>query len=144
MGGLTILLLKLLAIAFVAAVLSWLPVAGSFWLGANEQHSWGIEMPLRLFPIALIGSFGVGFPIAALVYFLAKDQLRKAPGILFLIANLAGTMMILTSYFLTDASGMLLLGVPSLIAANVFALLGWFWILKPGRSESKNIGGVGQ
>jgi hypothetical protein len=131
------LILRALLIAFLAGVAAWLPLVLIF-------YEWVEDEALTLLPVALFGSFVIGLPIALLVYYLAKDALKRSPSAVFMLANLAGVMMILTSYFLTNRAGMLLFGVPSWIAANVYAVLGWFWILKPGRAANENEGELGQ
>jgi len=120
---------KGIVIAFFAALAAWIPIAGLMALevdvGLIPSYS------ALLLPLAMLGSYAIGLPISLLVYFLAGPSLTAAPGIVFLMANLAGAMMTLTGFFLAERSGMMLLGLPAWLAANVFALLGWLWILKP-------------
>ncbi len=136
------LILRALLIALLAALAAWLPlavlVALDIDVGIIPSYS------VLLLPLALFGSFALGLPIALLVYWLAGKSLTGSPKTVFMMANLAGVMMMLASFVLAGESGIRLLGIPSWIAANVYALLGWFWILKPGRVESQNIGGAGQ
>ncbi len=120
-----ILFAKSLVIAFAAAVAAWLP-----WvlvIGGDADSS------LQLFAVAAVGSFAVGLPIALLTYYLAGEQLRQSAVTVFMIANMAGVMLLLVTMVLGQVFGGFVFGVPSLIGANVYAVLGWFWILKPQR-----------
>ena len=88
-------------------------------------------LSLEILPVALLGSYAIGFPIALLVYALAGRQLGRSPANVGLVAGLASVVMILASIVIGGASGVLIFGVPATLAAVVFAVLGWFWILKP-------------
>ena len=50
-----------------------------------------------------------------------------------MVAVLAGIMLMLASFVLADEAGVLVLGIPAFIAVITFAVLGWFWILRPMR-----------
>ena len=91
---------------------------------------------MRLLPLALLGSFAVGLPIALLTFWLAGKELMQSPSPVFFAANLAGIMLIMVTFLLGDLIGAVFYGLPSLMAANVFAFLGWFWILRPLREAS--------
>ncbi|MEP3051746.1 MAG: hypothetical protein ABJP48_02030 [Erythrobacter sp.] len=95
------------------------------------------EMGLEMLPLALLGSFAVGLPVALLTYFFAAKRLTSSPLTLLLIANLAGIVLILASFALADVFGAFFLGLPSWLAANVFGVIGWFWIVKP-QKEAPN------
>ncbi|MEL6487360.1 MAG: hypothetical protein AAFQ13_09470 [Pseudomonadota bacterium] len=124
-----ITLAKSAAIALIAGVLAWLPY------GALNAIDGGLSV--SLLPIALLGSFAIGLPIALVCLYLAGTHLRRSPGTVFLMANFAGAVLLLASYVLGQGSGLIALGAPSVIAANTFALLGWFWILKPERDQTR-------
>ena len=130
MAELLILLAKSVVIAVFAAIAAWLP-----WAVLNAADG---GLSLTLLPIALIGSLAVGLPVALLTYHLAGNELRKSPKNVFLAANFAGVVMLLVTSLLGSLFGGMFFGIPSMIAANVFALFGWFWILKPQR-EALNV-----
>ena len=130
MAELFVLLGKSVAIASIAAIAAWAP-----WAFLNQTDA---SQSASVLPVAFLGSFAVGLPIALLTYFLARTQLHKTPSIVFIAANLAGAVMVLVTYLLGDLFGGLFFGLPSLIAANVFATLGYFWIIKPER-EALNV-----
>ncbi|MGB3806093.1 MAG: hypothetical protein WA936_02730 [Erythrobacter sp.] len=117
---------KSLAIAAAAALAALVPVTF-----LSNDGSYGIAFLY----VALIGSFGVGLPVAGLVYWLARRELLRRPGLVFLIANLAGAVLALTAALLGDLFGLYAFGLPCLIAANTFALLGWLWIVRPAREK---------
>ena len=124
-----VVLAKSLVIALVAGVAVWLPFAA---IGAMTG-----DIGLFLLPLALLGSFAVGLPVALLCFFLAGKELRRAPSTVFLMANCAGFVLLTSSAVLGDLLGLIMLGVPSFVAANIFAALGWFWILKPERDQER-------
>lgn len=124
-------LVKFAVIALAAAVVSWLPVFAMFALDMDSALQPGFAG--GLFQIALLGSFGIGLPVAFAVWWLARRQLAASPFTLVLIVLLVGVMIALTSLLLLDAVAALLFGIPSLLAAATFALLGWHWFLKPLR-----------
>ena len=122
-------LAKSLVIALIAGVVAWLPYAA---MNAGDGG-----LTFTLLPLALLGSFAVGLPIALLCLFLAGKQLRRSPSTVFLMANCAGFVLLTSSALLGDEFGLIFLGVPSIIAANIFAALGLFWILKPERDQTR-------
>ncbi len=127
---------KAIIIAFMAALTAWLfPVA--YLVSTGDSLNLNPASPVRQgSTIALLGSYGVGMPVSLLTYFLARRHLMQSPMTLFTIASLAGVMMILVCLVFGDGFLALMFGVPSLIAALVFATLGWFWILKPEREAA--------
>ena len=133
MANLSVALIKFLAIAFVAAVAAWLPVFFSFVLGDSSWFE--PDFAGNLFMVALLGSYGIGLPIALATFFMAGRHLTQSPSILVLIVLLSAVMIALTSLVLLDASAAYIFGVPSLFAAATYAVLGWFWILKPQRDD---------
>ena len=127
---------KMAVIALIAAFAAWLRVALVF-AGSMDAATWPPTMG-RMFLVALLGSFGIGFPIAATIFFLARRELARAPSSLVLIVILVGVMIALTSFILLDESAAIIFGVPSLFAASAYALLGWLWLLKPLREAAND------
>ncbi len=115
---------KSVGIAALAALAALVPAA----ISLNDGSYW-----IAFIYVALIGSFGVGLPVAALVYWFARRELLRRPALVFLFANLAGAILALTSALLGDLFGLWAFGLPSLLAANTFAMLGWLWIIRPAR-----------
>jgi hypothetical protein len=112
-----------------AGIAAWLPVMFMFETGSNSV------LPrfytLRFLPVAIAGSFGIGFPVALLTFLFSWRHLAQSSATLAIVAVLAGIMMILTSYAIADEEGVFLLGIPAFVAALTYGILGWFWILKP-------------
>lgn len=125
MARLPQLLAKSGLIALLAACAAWLP-----WAGLNGFTMTEIWLGLQ---VALLGTFIVGLPIALLTYFLARKQLAASPTTVFLVANFAGAVMLIVTVLLGDVFGGIFVGIPSWIAANTFAVLGYFWIIRPER-----------
>ncbi len=138
MAGWLALIAKFVLIAFAAGVAAWVPAGLHFAaLGADLSKAADTgNIQLFWLQISLLGSFAVGLPVALLVYYLAAPQLAQRPATIFLIAALAGVMMILTCAVFGDASSMVLFGIPSFIAANTYAVLGYFLIIRPMRQTA--------
>lgn len=136
MGSWVNILFKAAVIALVAALVTGVPMA--------ILLAWDIETSLvptfisRLIGLAMLGSFAVGLPIALIVFFLAGSELAKNRSSVFIAANLAGVMLLITTALLGGMIGAVFYGLPSLVAANVFGALGWLWILKPMRASYEN------
>lgn len=86
---------------------------------------------------SLTGSFAIGLPVALLVFWMSHRHLAASPTVLAMIVVLAGIMMLLASFVIGDAEGMIVLGVPAFLAAATFGVLGWFWIIRPMRNSPK-------
>ncbi|MEM7664476.1 MAG: hypothetical protein AAF250_01345 [Pseudomonadota bacterium] len=123
---------KALLIAFAAAVAAWLPMAALLTIDTE----WALKAPygLKLFQIALLGSFAIGLPVALMIYALAGRSLAAMPSTIFLIGLTSGLVLIVTSFFVAGEIGVLFLGMPSFFAANTFAVLGWFFVIRPMRN----------
>ncbi|MEO0461869.1 MAG: hypothetical protein AAF127_01980 [Pseudomonadota bacterium] len=91
-----------------------------------------------LFALALIGSFGIGLPVALLVLWLAGKQIAQNPQILAMIVALSAIMLMLASFAVGGEIAMFTLGLPSALAALTYGILGWFWILRPLRNTLNN------
>lgn len=125
------LLGKALVIALLSGIAAWLPMALLLLWGIDTELR--LSFGLRLLLFALLGSFAVGLPIALLTFHLSARELAKKPTTVFLAANLAGAILMFVTYLLGGPFGAVFYGVPSLIAANTFAALGWYMILQPTR-----------
>lgn len=126
-----VLIGKSVAIAVVAALVAWLPMA--------VLVTWDMDLELRvptairLLSVSLLGTLAIGLPVTLLTYFLARKELEKSFKTVLLTANLAGIVMLLVTTVLGNLFGGFVFGIPSILAANTFAVLGWFWIIKPHR-----------
>ncbi|MEE4538543.1 MAG: hypothetical protein V2J51_08660 [Erythrobacter sp.] len=118
---------KGVVIAFFAAVAAWLPAAAFWTLDMDQQSRFAVAT--RMLPIAILGSYVVGLPVAMLTFFFARRHLIDSPKTLFLMANLSAIVMTLASYAIGDRLVVLMLGVPSFIAANTYAFFGWIWVI---------------
>ncbi len=122
---------KAMLIALCAAIAAWLPVAIMMTTGLDSGLR--AAMALSLLPLALLGSFAIGLPISLIAFLWTKNHVMTSVTTLFVMANLAGIVLILTSFVLLKEEGVYILGIPSFIAANTFAILGWLWIIRPLR-----------
>jgi len=122
---------KSILIALVAAIAAWAFPMLYFAIEEGSIDLGPTSLMRQASFIALMGSYCVGLPIALVTYFLARQHLMRSPNTLFTIAFLASVMMVLVCLVFGDAFVALVFGVPAAIAAWVFAVLGWLWILKP-------------
>ncbi|MHA7818349.1 MAG: hypothetical protein ACX930_01745 [Erythrobacter sp.] len=133
-NGLT-LIGKSITIAILAAVAAWAYLY-AFTLSRDglQALDWALgEASIASFLMALLGTFAVGLPVALFTYRFSAAHLAQSFTTLATVAVLAGIMLVLASYVLAREAGVLVLGIPAFIASITFALLGWFWILKPMR-----------
>lgn len=126
---------KLAAIAAIAALAAWLPPA--------VLVGWGIDANLRLplavnlLVVAMAGSFVLGLPVAAMFIAIAGRTFDGGLAGLLGLGAATGLVLLVMTGALGGQFGALFLGGPAFIAAMVYAVLGWFWILKPGATASR-------
>lgn len=130
-----ILIGKSIVIAILAAVAAWAYLfALTLYQDGLQAADWVTgEASVGSFLVALLGTFAVGLPIALFTFLWSGKHLAQSVTTLAMVAVLAGIMLVLASYVLASDAGVLMLGIPAFIAAITFAVLGWYWILKPKR-----------
>ncbi len=127
------LLARAVLVTLLAAVISGLPMA--------TLLTWGMEPGLRLFAaarlflVAIIGSFLIGLPISLATYGLLNSNQQCGVWTLVVIGNLAAIALALLAGSAAGIFGLVFYGIPILIAANVFAVAGWFIVMKPTRAN---------
>ncbi|MEM9084569.1 MAG: hypothetical protein AAGB23_01435 [Pseudomonadota bacterium] len=126
----------LAVISLLGGIAAWLPVTFAFETGPDSVLP--RYYTLRFLPVSIAGSFGVGFPIALTVYFLAREPLSHSFSTVLLIAVLSSVVIALTAAIIFDGSAALIFGVPTLFATLTYSVLGWFWILRPMRNSIDN------
>lgn len=130
-----VLIGKSIVIAILAAVAAW------SYLFALMLYQYGLEAAnwatgdasMASFLAALLGTFAVGLPIALFTFLWSGKHLAQSVTTLATVTVLAGIMLVLASYVLARDAGVLVLGIPAFLASLTFAVLGWFWILRPMR-----------
>ena len=126
--------IKAVLIALIAAAMAWLPVGIMFTAEMGPENVvTGLTGPL--FGFAMLGSFAVGLPVALLVFWLAGGQLAQNPSILAMVIALSCVMLLLASFVIGGVPVMFLYGLPCVLAALTYGVLGWLWILKPMRKD---------
>jgi hypothetical protein len=125
---------KAALVALIAAVCSGLPMIALL--------TWDMDAGLRLtsgfgfLVLALFGNFLIGLPIALLTYRSIRDEESFGRWHLIGWANLIASMIVLA---LTAIGGLfvtIFYGIPIFIAANAFAVAGWFIVIKPARAKA--------
>ena len=128
-----LVLIKAVLIALIAAAMAWLPAGIMFTAEMGpEIVVTGLGL---LFKFAMLGSFAVGLPVALLVLWLAGGQLAQNPSILAMVVALSCVMLLLASFVIGGVPVMFLYGLPCILAALTYGVLGWLWILKPMRKD---------
>ena len=124
-------ILKAIFVAIIAALVAGIPmvVLLTWGMDANLRLSAG----LRLLPIAFFGSFLIGLPVALLTFSRIRNRDIFGLGKLAMLANLVALGLVLLFYALAREFGVIFYGIPTILAANAFAISGWFVIVKPAR-----------
>lgn len=89
----------------------------------------------RLFLMAITGCFMIGLPISLATYGLLQNNHQYGLWTLVLIANLAALALAFLAGSAAGIFGLVFYGLPIFIAANVFAVAGWFIVVKPVRAK---------
>jgi hypothetical protein len=125
---------KVFLVAVLAGLASGLPIA--------TLLTWDLDFGLRLnaiarlLSLAMVGSFLIGLPVSLLTYQLLKADQQFGIRTLVLIANVAAVIVASLAGAAAGVFGLVFFGLPILIAANVFAVAGWLFIVKPTRANS--------
>ena len=120
-----------LIVTFLAAVVAWLPMAILLTIGIDAN----LALPLagRLLLLPILGCAFVGLPLALIVFRYSPElTLRR----LLLLANAAGVLVTFTMTVLGGGFAAFFYGMPSLLAANGFAVFGWLLIIRPTLSRA--------
>ena len=127
------LLAKMAAIAFLAAVMASLAFVALLIIDGGTFDA----MMYPTVYVALVGSYVIGFPVALFTFQFSAKHMAQSPSVLVMIATLSGTMLVLASYAIGDRDAAYWLGLPSVAAVMTFAGLGWLWLVRPLRSQTK-------
>ena len=120
-------------VAVIAGVIASVPIAILFSIGMDAELIF--TAAIRFLAFGIGASLLVGLPIALLVF----QFIRRDPNFMLhdLVLTVNGTGIILATIagIWSDWMGVFFIGIPTIIAANVFALLGWRKILEPYQAE---------
>jgi hypothetical protein len=123
---------RCLTVTVAAAVVSCLPAA--IWLTIGMDANMALIAAFELLPYSLVACALIGLPISLILFWkLDQSSLSK----LLVLANLVGGLVVALTFGLGHAFGAILIGVPSLLAANAFALFGWLLVV-PRTSSAAN------
>ena len=117
--------------ALAAAALSGLPVALLLTIDAPIEYK--APAIARYLVLALAGNFLIGLPLAYWVFVALRDNPDFGMGSVIIIANAIAVIGLLLLIMIGGAFAAVFLGIPVIIAANAFALVGWFLVFKPYR-----------
>lgn len=127
------MIVKALAIAIFAGALAALPFAVLFTIGMDLSLIFSAAA--RYIAFGVFGSLVVGLPIALLIFRLIRSDRNFGKAELILTAN--GVAIVFAAILaLSDGwFGAFLFGLPITVAANVYAIAGWRYILQDLREE---------
>ncbi len=128
---------RMLIVALIAAISSGVPTA--FVLTQDVEANLRLAQGLRLTTLALVGCIVVGLPVATFTFFKIRDNRSIKYGSLLIIANLIAVALVALLAILAGAFGATFFGIPTNLAANAFAIAGWFIVLKPARANSQEM-----
>ena len=81
--------------------------------------------------LALAGNLLIGLPVALLVYRMARNSPDFGLWHLVGLANAIVLCLVIVLFSAGGAFGVIFFGIPMLMAANAFAIMGWFLVFKP-------------
>ena len=121
-------------VAVIAALCSAIPMMVLLTWDMDDGPRVSLTGGLML--IALVGNLLIGLPISLFAF----RHLRRAEQLtmprIFSVANVAASVIVLA---LTAIGGLfvtIFYGIPIFIAANSFAIAGWFIVIKPARARA--------
>ena len=123
--------IRCLIVTIAAAVVAWLPMA--ILLTLDMETNLALYTAPKLFLLSLTGSALIGLPAALLLLrSLDRPSLRN----LLAWANAFGALLVFVTFVWGHAFGAILIGVPCVVAANAFALLGWLIVVPAQRGSA--------
>lgn len=130
--GIVIAVCAALAASLYVAVISYVYMVFGIGTGFSSQAA---ALTLML---TLLGTFAIGLPVAVLTYLFSSKHMIRSPAVIVMIAMLSGIMCMLASFLLGREQGVLMLGIPAFVAVITFAVMGWYWVLKPQRVQGSD------
>ena len=123
--------IKCLAVTILAALVAWLPMAILLTIGIDAN----LATPLagRLLVLPILGCTLVGLPLA---FIIVRRTSELSLAKLLIFANAAGTLLALACAIPGGGFAAFFYGLPSLLAANAFAIFGWILIAKPSQKTA--------
>ncbi|WP_372520078.1 hypothetical protein [Qipengyuania sp.] len=127
------ILIHALYVSLVAGILATLPFAILF--------SYGMDASLALFAGTRYFGFGIGcslligLPVSLAVFQIIKRDPDFSFGDLMLVANGAAIILATLLGLFSGWFAVIFFGIPTILAANVYAILGWRKILGPYQAE---------
>ena len=124
---------KAVAISLLAGLLAALPFAVLFAIRMDFHLAMFVGFRYLAFGVA--ASAIIGLPIAMLVFKLIKDDQSFDRSHLLLVANGAALVITTILGILSGWFGAFFLGLPTFLAANVYAIAGWRMVLRNYRDD---------
>lgn len=121
------------SIAVLAGALGALPFAVLLTMGMDLPLI--AAAVLRYLAFGIVASLIVGLPIALLVFKLTRSDQNFGRAEVFLTANGAAIVIATILAIFAGWFGAFFLGLPVFLAANVYAIAGWLFILRDYRDD---------
>lgn len=133
-GGLMEIAARGVLVAIIAAFCSAMPMIMLLTWDMDDGPRASLSGGLML--IALAGNFLIGLPISLLVFRYLRRAEQLTMRRLLLLANVTSSVIV---FALTAIGGLfvtIFYGIPIFIAANAFAIAGWFIVIKPALARA--------
>jgi ABC-type tungstate transport system substrate-binding protein len=118
-----------LLVALIATAVSGFPMAVLVTLDIDQNLR--LVQGIYLVFISLLGNLLIGLPTALLLYRLVWRSKEIGLCKLLVTSNAIAIVLAIILLALSGTFGLLLLGFPIFLAANTFAVVGWFLVVKP-------------
>jgi hypothetical protein len=115
--------------AAIASVCSGLPITVLLTIGGEPDYI--LEASVKYMGLAFGGNLLIGLPVALFVYRMARNSDNFGLWYLVGLANAIALCFVLVLFLTAHAFGVIFLGIPILLAANAYAVAGWFFVFKP-------------
>lgn len=127
---------RILLVVIIAGLCSGAAPA-LFW-SVDMDNAWRFAFAGKLILTALFGCLLIGLPIALELFAFVRRQPEIKPIHLVSWASLAATFLVIPISATGGTLGSMMFGIPLFIAANVFAVAGWFLVLKRMRARTSD------
>ena len=126
-----VLLTKAILISILAGSLAALPFAILFSL--EMDASLRLTVFLNYLAIGIGGALLIGLPTSLLVFHFTKEDAGFGLSKVLLVSNGIAITIVFALGGMAGWFGAIFFGIPTVLAANVFATTGWILILRPYR-----------
>jgi hypothetical protein len=118
--------------ATIASLVSGMPMTVLLTSGGDPDYV--LSAATQYMGLAFAGNFLIGLPVALIVFRLVRGLQDFGLWQLAGLANAIALVVVLVLFIGSGAFGVIFLGIPVLMAANAYAIGGWFLVFKSERA----------